>query len=182
MGTLSHPLRDGVIFTVGAVEESFDALASVMLRAGTPAMAWSAADRTARYLASLVGELFPKAAPTLDIALNELLENALKFREEGDVEVTVGWRSAAMVCVVSNQVRAARVPALCKVLAASVAADPGETLRLRAEAQGGRGDSKSGLGFAMLRGDHQVMLGWSLTLVSTEWARVRASACISLES
>jgi hypothetical protein len=85
---------------------------------------WSLCNLTANFMAEYFGELFPEAdsedrllsrdeiSGAVGYVLNELVENAVKFNQYGDITVTVGLGREDLVCLVSNQVNNAAVPGL----------------------------------------------------------------------
>jgi hypothetical protein len=128
------------------------------------------------------GELFTKIdgkggplnrdeiAGAVGFVLNELVENAVKFREHGNIDVTVGLEREGVVCLVSNSILTSTVPALRARLYELTQGDPGLLLRRQVEAnstnvKGGKG-AGSGLGYFILMNDLGVRLGWELAPIS----------------
>src|SRR5262249_55517427 len=95
------------------------------------------------------------------VAVNELLENAIKFCDRGPIEIAIGARAGEVYCSVTHPV-VAEVAALRDQLAALVAADPLEALVSRVEDNAARADSDAGIGLLTLRSDYGAELGFRL--------------------
>lgn len=122
---------------------------------------WRRAALTADFAATWFGAAGEGVADAISYALNELVENAIKFGTAGRVEVIVGLIGDELVMRVSNQLPLGDVPALRKLLEEMVSEDPWELIvkRVEANAEDPEG-SRSGLGFLTLLTDYNARLGW----------------------
>ena len=171
-------------------DESFNALVSLRLSPrGTPADE-RLCRATVDFLTAFWDERF--AAPhsedshpdalcaTFGFVFSELLENAFKFNQGGDLHISLGVGGWEWGCRVSNQVSADTVPELCAQLHELSRAEPGSLLRSRAEANARHPErGNSGLGVLLLR-EYGVRLGWTLQPLSRDQVRVETRARVSL--
>lgn len=93
--------------------------------------------------------------------VNELLENAVKFRAPGDIEIEAGFHDTMFGLCVHNRVHAATAERFQALLAEITSRDPGELLIERIERNAADPDSHaSGLGILTLMNDYGAQLGW----------------------
>ena len=94
--------------------------------------------------------------------INELMENAIKFRKSGDVTVAVDFSGQDLTFVVSNQVAQEGLERFQELLSEICGGDPGELLLAKIEQNALDPDRghESGLGFLTLINDYGVGLGW----------------------
>jgi hypothetical protein len=91
---------------------------------------------------------------------NELIENAVKFRAAGDIELTAGIQGDDFVMVITNWISQETSERFQSLLREITAGDPGELLIQRIEANAVSGGSGSGLGILTLMNDYGVRLSW----------------------
>jgi hypothetical protein len=92
---------------------------------------------------------------------NELLENAVKFRAPGDIEIVAGIHDATFALCVHNRVHADTAQRFQQLLAEITAGDPGDLLIERIERNAADPDAGgSGLGLLTLMNDYGAELGW----------------------
>lgn len=93
--------------------------------------------------------------------VNELLENAVKFRHPGDISVETSVEDARFEIKVSNLVNRETAERFSALLEEVTARDPGELLIERIEANAEDATSSaSGLGLLTLMSDYGAKLGW----------------------
>jgi hypothetical protein len=93
--------------------------------------------------------------------VNELLENAVKFRAPGDIEIEAGFHDSTFGISVQNRVDAGTARRFQALLAEITAGDPGELLIERIERNAADPQSGgSGLGILTLMNDYGAHLGW----------------------
>lgn len=93
--------------------------------------------------------------------VNELLENAVKFRAPGDIEIEAGIHDSIFGLCVQNRVDAKTAERFQALLSEITAGDPGELLIERIEANAADpGSGGSGLGLLTLMNDYGADLGW----------------------
>lgn len=124
---------------------------------------WRRAALTADFAASWFGDAGDGVADAISYALNELVENAIKFGTAGRVEVVVGLMGHELVMRVSNHLPQVDVPKLRALLEEMVSEDPWELIVRRVEANAEDPESsRSGLGFLTLLTDYDARLGWRI--------------------
>lgn len=172
--------RDNATVAGDAQDGPFRERISLRLSLGSSPAPWALCSLTATFIAECCGELFSKVdggrgplgrdaiIGAVGFVLNELVENALKYGQHGDINVTVGLGREDIVCIVSNPIAKSAVPALRARLEELVQGDPGELLRRQVEANTTRDvkSAESGLGYLLLINDYGVHLGWELSPVS----------------
>lgn len=99
---------------------------------------------------------------SISYVLNELTENAIKFRSKGDVLISSSIGPEEIGFMICNQIAASSVPAFQAILTEITSRDPGELLIERIEQNALNSGSKaSGLGFLTIMNDYGVKLGWT---------------------
>jgi hypothetical protein len=91
---------------------------------------------------------------------NELIENAVKFRSEGDVEFTAGMDAGDFVLCIRHCIAPETSTRFKELLAQLTAGDPGDLLIQRIEANAAGTGSGSGLGILTLMNDYGVHITW----------------------
>ncbi|GGB46018.1 hypothetical protein GCM10011316_17700 [Roseibium aquae] len=139
----------------------------VLLVADKLDIGWHHCGTTSDFL----GEYFARAAgPSIDMVdarhsigyiLNEILENAVKFRETGDIEVTCSLEDHRFEARIQNVIGAEAAQKFRTYLDGILGRDPGELLLERIEANALDPESGgSGLGLLTLMNDYDARLGW----------------------
>lgn len=124
---------------------------------------WRRAGLTADFAAQWFGDAGEGLADGIAYALNELVENAIKFGSKGQVVVQAGVDGDELLLLVQNQMPNADVPRLVALLEETVGEDPWELMVRRVEANADDpNSSRSGLGFLTLLTDYGARLGWLL--------------------
>ena len=96
--------------------------------------------------------------------VNELLENAIKFRAPGDIEIEAGLSDATFALYLQNEVDTETAQRFQAILSEIVDGDPGELLIERIEQNASDPESHaSGLGLLTLMSDYGAQLGWKFT-------------------
>ncbi len=152
---------------------------------------WSYCAETAELVSSYLGNLLhPDGSPVPDVrgigfVLNELVENAFKYRQSGAIVVQAGLLDEEIVLSVSNEIDAAKVSKLRVIFDELLSRDPRDLFVQRVEASAENPDeSASGLGFITMMIEHDVRLGWRMCsqaefgpdqveLTSTAWLPLR---------
>lgn len=166
--------------TFGHATPPLDALESsleLQLRAETLPLRWSDCSATANFLSAYHGSLFrerltPAGANDLAHSVaylaNELMENAVKFRDAGDIDVQAGLLGPDYLLRVSHHVTAEKAAAFSALLEEITQGDPGELLIERIEANADSPSSGgSGLGLLTLMNDYRVRFSWDFSPAET---------------
>src|SRR3569623_405536 len=156
---------------------------------GALALTWQHSGTTAAFLgdfyalrAAETGLEYNEVRHSVGYLVNELLENALKFRAPGDIELTAGLSGARFELIVSNLVTEATAERFAALLAELTSRDPGELLIERLEANAAdETSSASGLGLLTLMNDYGARLGWNFDRQGTDGiARLSTYAALDL--
>jgi len=181
--------------TIGvySLGDSFNEHLSLTLYPDSSPVRWNLCNLTANFMAEYFAELFPETdvegkllsraeiSGAIGFVLNELVENAVKFNETGDITVTVGIDREDLVCLISNSIPSSKVTAVKRTLLALTESDPNELLFQRAEANAeDSGDGGSGLGYLIIMTDYGVSLGWKLDPVTPASFSVKTMARIPI--
>jgi hypothetical protein len=112
--------------------------------------------------AKLGSTMLRDATHSIAYMVNELVENAVKFREPGPVEIVSGLRDGNFVLRITNLISGETSARFRELLADLTAGDPGQLLieRIEANAIGGNANG-SGLGILTLMNDYSVRLTWN---------------------
>lgn len=108
-----------------------------------------------------------QCADGIRFVVNELLENAVKYNQSGDITLVIGLEGKYLVCLISNQVLSTSIPRLRERFATLLTESPSELLNDQVEENLRQKEkARSGLGFLLLRRDYLVSLSWKLEPVS----------------
>ncbi|PVB62289.1 ATP-binding protein [Labrenzia sp. 011] len=120
------------------------------------------------------------ARHSISYMINEILENAIKFRKGGDIDLTGSLEAGKFEIRITNRIDAGTAETFQKHLIKLLEREPGELLLERIEENALNPDSTgSGLGILTLMSDYEAELGWSF---ATEHASegVELTTCASL--
>lgn len=110
------------------------------------------------------GRNYNDARHSIGYLLNELLENAVKFRAPGDIVLQTGLDDDRFTAKVTNVINDATSERFKLLLEEITSRDPGELLIERIEANAEDvGSSGSGLGLLTLMNDYGVSLRWTFS-------------------
>ena len=156
---------------------------------GTLGLTWQHASATAEFLgdfyglrATAEGLDYNEVRHSVVYVVNELLENALKFRAPGDIDIRTALENKRFTLVLTNSVSLETAERFAVLLAEITSRDPGELLIERIEANAADEDSTaSGLGLRTLMNDYGVRLGWRFEGDGANGtARLRTDAALDL--
>lgn len=152
------------IDTVGPYQPSAAGGLELRVDAARVALAWAHCGRTADLLAlhlsALLGEEAPQVSHDIAYVANELIENAWKFNDGGEIRVTAALDGGAVLLHVRNAARPEHLATLKANVQALQGRDPAELLVERIEENAASGTGRSGLGFITLMSDYGAALGW----------------------
>jgi hypothetical protein len=97
---------------------------------------------------------------SISYLVNELVENVVKFRTTGDVEIEAGVDGDDFILRIGNWIAPETSERFQKLLSEITAGDPGDLLIQRIEANAEGGGSGSGLGLLTLMNDYGARLSW----------------------
>jgi len=141
---------------------------SLTLAEGPLDLTWHHASTTSEF----IGEFYALRSTALALdynevrhsigyLVNELLENAVKFRHPGDISVDTSIENARFEIKVSNLINRETAGRFSSLLEEITCRDPGELLIERIEANAEDANlSASGLGLLTLMSDYGARLGW----------------------
>jgi hypothetical protein len=105
---------------------------------------------------------YNEARHSIGYLVNELLENAVKFRSPGDIIVESSFDGGLFEIRITNFIGADTSARFMSMLAEVTSRDPGDLLIERIEANAADASSSgSGLGLLTLMSDYGVRLGWT---------------------
>lgn len=106
-------------------------------------------------------QTFNEARHSIGYLVNELLENAVKFRHPGDIVIESSLEAGRFELKVTNLIDGETANRFQLLLAEVTACDPGDLLIQRIEANAADTTSSgSGLGLLTLMSDYGARLGW----------------------
>lgn len=112
---------------------------------------------------------------------NELIENAIKFRTTGDVEIEGGLDNGDFLLRIANWISPETAGKFSKLLEEITSGDPGDLLIQRIEANAADENSGgSGLGLLTLMNDYGVRLWWSFSQADRERVHLETIARLTL--
>mgnify|MGYP001325856626 CR=1 FL=1 len=141
----------------------------VVLSEGPLGVSWQHASATCEFLGDMFatrsakqGRDYTEARHSIIYLVNELLENAIKFRSPGDIELDCSLDDGTFELTVTNHAREEVAERFQSLLAEVTTRDPGELLIERIEANAAdENSSGSGLGLLTLMNDYGARLGWN---------------------
>jgi hypothetical protein len=142
---------------------------------------WNHCSLTADFLSHYYAVFFPRDGDrgelvdrgdmrhSISYLMNELVENAVKFRAGGDVQICGGFHADDLVFLTMNQIDRPSEVRFRSLLEEITSGDPQQRLLARIEHNAMTHDSKaSGLGLLTLMSDYQARLGWRFEAVGHE--------------
>ena len=104
---------------------------------------------------------YNEARHSIGYLVNELLENAVKFRSPGDIVVESSFEAGLFEIRITNSIGEETSARFKDMLAEITSRDPGDMLIERIEANAADASSRgSGLGLLTLMSDYGAKLGW----------------------
>ncbi|BCH35575.1 ATP-binding protein [Mesorhizobium sp. L-8-10] len=151
-------------------------------------LAWHHCSTTSEFLGEFFalrckasGADYNEARHSIGYLVNELLENAVKFRAPGDIVIESSLEGARFELKVTNLVDAETAARFGALLVELTARDPGDLLIERIEANAAdAGSSGSGLGLLTLMSDYGARLGWTFHRIA-EAGPVRLTTFAALD-
>ncbi|MBN9075788.1 MAG: ATP-binding protein [Rhizobiales bacterium 65-79] len=135
---------------------------------GPLGLAWHHCAATADFLGDFFAlhrktsqQTYTETRHSIGYLVNELLENAVKFREPGDIIIESALEGDRFEVRIRNSISLETARRFQALLAELTARDPGELLIARIEANAADpGADGSGLGLLTLMNDYGARLGW----------------------
>ena len=132
-------------------------------------VSWQHASATCEFLGDMFashcaksGQDYTDARHSIIYLVNELLENAIKFRSPGNVAIEGSLEDGNFEVTVTNAASAEVASGFQGLLAEVTTRDPGDLLIERIEANAAdENSSASGLGILTLMNDYGARLGWN---------------------
>jgi hypothetical protein len=148
---------------------SFDTNRALRLRLldGPLHLAWKHSAMTSDFIAEMTALSFRPSIQRYKVVrhdigylTNELIENAIKFRMQGDIVIEALAETDSFRMRVSNFVDTETATRFQRYLSNVTTGDPGELLIQQIEASVAASGNISGLGLLTLMSDYQVHLAW----------------------
>lgn len=160
----------------------------LLLADGPIDLAWHHCGTTSEFLGEFFalshaknGRDYNEARHSIGYLVNELLENAVKFRAPGDILVESSLEGGLFEIKVTNLIGPETAERFKALLADLTARDPGELLIERIEANAADSSSGgSGLGLLTLMSDYGARLGWTFR-DAAEGGQVRLETFAALD-
>ena len=154
---------------------------------GPLGVSWQHASETCEFLGDVFalrharnGADYNDARHSIIYLVNELLENAIKFRVPGTIRVECSLHEGNFELTVRNETSAEVATRFQTLIEELISRDPGELLIERIEANAAdENSSGSGLGLLTLMNDYGARLGWDFR-TSTSGAAVTLSTHAAL--
>lgn len=152
-------------------------------------LAWHHCTTTAEFIAEVYARRrlatngdYADARHSISYLVNELVENAIKFRAPGDVVLQTTLEERRFEIKVSNLIGVETAERFAALLAGMQGRDPGELLIERIEANAlDAKSSGSGLGLLTLMSDYGVRMGWIFSQTDgKEQVRLETFAALEL--
>lgn len=143
----------------------------IVISDGPLGVSWQHASETCEFLGDIfalrharTGADYNDARHSIIYLVNELLENAIKFRAPGDIRVTCSLEEGNFELTVSNEAALETAGRFRSLIEEIISRDPGELLIERIEANAAdETSSASGLGLLTLMNDYGARLGWDFS-------------------
>lgn len=143
----------------------------VVISDGPLGVSWQHASETCEFLGDVfalhhakAGADYNEARHSIVYLVNELLENAIKFRVPGAIRVECSLAQGNFELTVSNDAAPETATRFQALIEEIVSRDPGELLIERIEANAAdENSSGSGLGLLTLMNDYGARLGWDFS-------------------
>lgn len=140
----------------------------IVISDGPLGISWQHASETCEFLGDVFalhhargGADYTDARHSIIYLVNELLENAIKFRVPGAIQVDCSLENGNFELTVSNDTAADVAARFQSLIEDIISRDPGELLIERIEANAAdENSSGSGLGLLTLMSDYGARLGW----------------------
>lgn len=141
---------------------------TLRLAEGPIDLSWHHCSTTSEFLGEMyalrvAGRLdFNEARHSIGYLVNELLENAVKFRSPGDIVIESSLDGGLFEIKITNLISEETSTGFKGMLVEVTSRDPGDLLIEKIEANAADASSKgSGLGLLTLMSDYGVRLGWT---------------------
>ena len=146
----------------------------IVISDGPLGVSWQHASETCEFLGEVFalqharsGADYTDARHSIIYLVNELLENAIKFRAPGSINVDCSLEGGNFELTVSNDTAAEVATRFQSLIEEITSRDPGELLIERIEANAAdESSSASGLGLLTLMNDYGARLGWDFRSTS----------------
>lgn len=142
---------------------------SLRLAEGPIDLSWHHCSTTSEFLGEFFalpraasGQAYNEARHSIGYLVNELLENAVKFRSHGDILIESSLEGSCFQIKVANFTARETAARFQEMLSEVTSRDPGDLLIERIEANAADASSSgSGLGLLTLMSDYGARLGWT---------------------
>jgi hypothetical protein len=147
---------------------SIGAVTSLTLSDGPLDLQWKHSAMTADLIATMLAlpyadrrTVHSQLRHSIDYLANELIENAVKFRQPGEIRIDVGITQDDFLMRVTHVVDRDSASRFQQLLGQITGRDAGELLLEQIESNAATDSDGSGLGLLTLLSDYEARMGWS---------------------
>lgn len=169
------------------IEASFSSGACLILSDGPIDLGWRHSGLTADFIAEAMAMPYAgsKALHThvhhnIGYLSNELIENAVKFRQPGKIVIEACVLDGVFLMRVRNEIDGETSIRFQKLLENMLSIDPGELLIQQIEANAASDAGGSGLGLLTLLADYEARMAWEFENAGEGRVRLTTTASLAL--
>lgn len=127
---------------------------------------------------SVYSETAHSTIEAIRFTLNELIENALKYRQGGAIEISIAHDNSQLLIMVCNSIAPQMVKTLAEKFNVILSVSPEKLLIYQVESNAALKLNQSGLGLILLRHDYQIKLGWLFNSLTSTMAKLETVAIL----
>lgn len=180
-------MSKNVLGVYDLTETSFSSGACLTLIDGPLELGWRHSGLTSDFLAEAMALRFSgsKALHTnirhnIGYLSNELIENAVKFKQPGKITIEACVVDDVFLMRVHNKINTETSGRFQKILINMLSVDPGELLIRQIEANAASDTGGSGLGLLTLLADYDARMSWEFETSGVDRVRLTTTASLAL--
>ena len=167
--------------------ENLDASTRLTLRDGPLQLGWKHSGMTSDFIAEVMAlpyshskRDYTQAHHDIGYLSNELIENAVKFRQPGEILIEAGILDGCFFMRTTNSIDSASSSRLQQLLHRLRSREPGELLLERIESNAISEGSGSGLGLLTLLSDYDAKMAWAFEEADDDHVKLTTTALVAL--
>ncbi|WJH38213.1 hypothetical protein N7E02_05880 (plasmid) [Aliirhizobium terrae] len=176
-----------ILGTTDLAEASLSSGARLTLMDGPLELSWRLSGLTSDFLAEAMALPFTSSKTrhanvhhSIEYLSNELIENALKFRQPSDIVIEACVDADLFLMRVRNEIDSETSTRFRNLLTDILSADPGELLIQQIEANAASNASGSGLGILTLLADYGAELAWEFEGANDQRIQLTTTASVQI--